>query len=268
MRAIVPSVGKSVIEVAIIASAVLGEDCSSRGKRVVGSTAAVTLAPDNLQSPYSNAERDARDELNVTDANLISAALSVMDASDASNKPTPTRSVCGVQEPNALSAKSPDGMITVFVSTDETRIDSTALGDVVHENLCIRRNGGPPTLLLAGRGMGAPGPEGAEETLAGFYQFLFSSDSKTLYVNSLGWATNGGAHAVDLATGKERFLCVGQVTSVIGNGPYKGDLLCFYMGIQPQGGRAGVGSVVTPSGKDRARATRRAGARAKALAGH
>jgi hypothetical protein len=230
VRAVVPSVGKSVIEMAIIASVVLGGACSSRGKRVVGSTAAVTLAPDNLQSPHSNAERDVRDELNVTDANTITA-LSIKDASDASSKPTPTPSVCGVQEPNALSAKSPDGMITVFVSTDETRIDPTALGEVVHENLCIRRNGGPPTLLLAGRllagrGMGAPGPEGAEETLAGFYQFLFSSDSKTLYVNSLGWATNGGAHAIDLATGKERFLCVGQVTSVIGNGPYKDDLLC------------------------------------------
>ena len=34
----------------------------------------------------------------------------------------------------------------------------------------------------------------------------FSSDGRSLYFTSIGWATDSAAHAVDLATRRERYL--------------------------------------------------------------
>jgi hypothetical protein len=110
---------------------------------------------------------------------------------------------------------SPDGKVTVFVTRDASRTDDTALGNVAHEDLCISRGGGAPTVLVAGRG----GPK-PEKTLASFETLVFSPDGATLFFTTTGWVTSPAAHSVELATGKETFLFDGAIRAPAENGHY------------------------------------------------
>ena len=110
---------------------------------------------------------------------------------------------------------SPDGKVTVFVTRDTSRTDDTALGDVAHEDLCISRGGGAPTVLVAGRG----GPK-PERTLASFESLVFSPDGATLFFITTGWVTSPAAHSVEVATGKEAFLFDGAINRPIEKGLY------------------------------------------------
>jgi hypothetical protein len=111
-----------------------------------------------------------------------------------------------------------DGRVQVFIARDPRRLDSTALGDVAHEDLCVVREGSAPKVLLVGRGEG-PGV-GPEKTLASFAQLVFSTDGATLFFTTTGWVTSPAAHSVELATGKERFLFDGAVVAPISKGQY------------------------------------------------
>ena len=113
---------------------------------------------------------------------------------------------------------SPDGHVLIFIARDPKRVDATALGDVAHEDLCVVRGGAAATVLLHGRGE-AP-QVGPEKTLASFGQLVFSLDGATLFFTTTGWATSPAAHAVELATGKERFLFDGAITAPLAKGQY------------------------------------------------
>lgn len=111
-------------------------------------------------------------------------------------------------------ATSPDGHVKVFISRDESRQDDTSLGAVAHEDLCVSRDGGAATILLAGRALSdAVGPE---RSLASFASLLFSPDGATLFFTTTGWVTSPAAHSVGLATGKEAFLFDGAVVAAVG----------------------------------------------------
>jgi hypothetical protein len=96
-----------------------------------------------------------------------------------------------------------------------------------------------------------------ERILENFGTFLFSPDGKTLYFSVDAWATSQAAHALDLTTGKERFLVDGWVGSVITKGPYKGMLWVDHLRLDPvhdvdspkYRGRMPTASIMTPDGQ-------------------
>jgi len=175
--------------------------------------------------------------------------------------------------PDAPSTASPDGKLQVFVSVDRAREDETTVGASPHQDLCIVREGGAPRLLLAGRG--APEDAGVESTLTDFDALLLSPDLKTLYFTSAAWVTSAAAHAVDLATGKERFLVDGAIEAVISSGPYKGMLVASHFRLDDQypvdspkyRGRMAMWSIVTLDGKTVRRLPEEQGARKKVVEG-
>jgi hypothetical protein len=179
-------------------------------------------------SANSDAAKGADDAAGVT--------IEVARTEDASAAPHVLHSDCRSRDPHSPSATSPDGRITVFVSTDSTRRDDSPLGEGDHQDLCIKRQGEPPTLLLAGNSENDP-----EGSLTAFNNFLFSPDGTTLYFASAAWPTNNAAHAVDLATGKERFVTSGTIAAVITTGPYRGNLVSMYDGFEdgPEGAKLG-----------------------------
>ena len=138
------------------------------------------------------------------------------------------------------------------MSRDEGRTDDSALGPVAHEALCISRSGAPATVLLAGRGGEAP-----EQTLVSFEGFVFSPDSKTLFFTTTGWVTSPAAHAVELATGQERFLVDGAITAPITKGPDAGRYVATHFRLDDAHpvrspkylGRVDTWSIVTAAGK-------------------
>ena len=128
-------------------------------------------------------------------------------------------SLCVLAAPCSTRASepvtSPDGKLSVFVARDAGRTDQTALGEVPHEDLCISRGGGAPTVLLAGRG----GPK-PEKTLASFDLLVFSPDGATLFFTTTGWVTSPAAHSVEIATGEETYLFDGAIRVPVEKGHY------------------------------------------------
>ena len=112
------------------------------------------------------------------------------------------------------AATSPNGHVKVFISRDESRQDDTSLGEVAHEDLCVSRDGGAPTVLLAGRAVSDT--VGPERSLASFAALLFSADGATLFFSTTGWVTSPAAHSVEVATGNEAFLFDGAVVAPVG----------------------------------------------------
>lgn len=64
-----------------------------------------------------------------------------------------------------------------------------------------------------------------EHNLATLGQLVFSPDGRTLYFAADGWATSAAIHAVNVASGAERYVTAGSDLRVISAGPYRGDLL-------------------------------------------
>ncbi len=210
-----------------------------------------------------------RSALRAEDAVAPAASVAPTDASPVTSTAT---APCD-RARDAHSASSPDGKLVVYVSTDFTRNDSTVLGDTPHQELCIAREGQPPRILLAGHS--APEDGGPEATLADFDNLLLSPDQRTLYFTSAGWVTSSAAHAVELATGKERFLVDGAIEAVLEAGPYKGMLLANHFRLDDTysiespkyRGRMAMWSVLTPAGKTVRRLPEEGGARRKVLEG-
>ena len=64
-----------------------------------------------------------------------------------------------------------------------------------------------------------------ERTLADLQTPRFSPDGSRIYFLSSAWATSGAVHALDLASGAERFLIPGNSLEVMRSGEYAGPLL-------------------------------------------
>ena len=74
--------------------------------------------------------------------------------------------------------------------------------------------------LLGCRRSGEP-----KQVVAAFHDLQFSTDGKTVFFVTPAWATSGAVHAIDRATGKERFVCAGDNLEVIRSGDYRDCLL-------------------------------------------
>jgi hypothetical protein len=178
---------------------------------------------------------------------------------------------CAPAAADAPTTQSSDGKTVVYVETDGSRTDATSTGDVDHQRLCISVGGARARVLLEGKG--APPDAGVERTLAGFGDLLLSPDGATLYFTSSAWVTSGAAHAVEIATGKERYLVDGSIQRVLVDGPYKGNLLASHYRLDDAHpidspdyrGRMVVFSVVSPTGKTIAKLPEDEKAREKAL---
>lgn len=124
---------------------------------------------------------------------------------------------------DAGPALSPDGRTVVFVRRTPGRSVETGSGTAEWTELWtvgadgsgarMRLRGGPDTTRAEG------------EELAGFRAPAFSPDGGTVYFLSRAWATSDAVHALDLASGRERFVAPGNSLEVVPRGEYAGHLI-------------------------------------------
>lgn len=89
----------------------------------------------------------------------------------------------------------------------------------------------------------------AEENLTFFASPQFSPNGETVYFLTQAWATSSAVHAVNLATGRVRFVCPGNSLKVVPRGEYAGYLIVsqhkYFLG----GGTYDWYWLIEPSGK-------------------
>ena len=144
------------------------------------------------------------------------------------------------------AALSPDGRTVAFVRATPDHAVETGSGDAQATELwTVGVDGTDARMRLRGRQGDDP-----ERILAAFQQPAFSPDGRTLYFLSAAWATSGAVHALDLATGAERYVCPGNSLEVVPRGPHAGHLIVtqhrYFLG----GGSYDWAWLVTPDGAD------------------
>lgn len=116
---------------------------------------------------------------------------------------------------------SPDARTVAFVRGTPGDSVDTALGREEATALwIIGVDGGGARMLVRGRSADSP-----ERTLARFQSPQFSPDGRRIYFLSSAWATSGAVHAVEMASGGERFVAPGNSLEVVPSGEYAGHLL-------------------------------------------
>src|SRR5689334_1423963 len=103
--------------------------------------------------------------------------------------------------------------------TRSAEIRNVSGGDGGDEIWLIDRHGPARRLVAAREDQDPP------RNLQRFDQPLFSNDGRTLYFNSRAWVTSSALHAVDLVTGRERFVIDGGLIGIIQGGRLGGDLV-------------------------------------------
>jgi WD40-like Beta Propeller Repeat len=135
-------------------------------------------------------------------------------------------------------ALSPDGRRVAFVRGGVTRGDATALWIVDVQGGAARR-------LLAERPSDEP-----RTNLTQFHAPAFSPDGRTIYFLTNAWVTSSAVHAVEVATGRVRYVCPGNSLEVVPRGEYTGHLVVnqhrYFLG----GGSYDWYWLVTPAGRD------------------
>lgn len=99
-------------------------------------------------------------------------------------------------------------------------------------------------ILVKSRGADDP-----KENLTGFSHLALSPDARTLYFEAEAWATSDAIHAINLATGKERFVVAGGLACVVLAGEYQGDLIVQQHRYLVQGGSYDALWLFDPAGK-------------------
>jgi hypothetical protein len=122
--------------------------------------------------------------------------------------------------PDTGVARSPDGRVA-FIRPTPGRLVSTSLGDAQATELWIADADGANARRLV---VGAPA-DSVEHALAAFSSPRFSPDGRRVYFLSRAWVTSDAVHAVDVATGRERFVAPGNSLDVISRGPLAGCLI-------------------------------------------
>lgn len=116
---------------------------------------------------------------------------------------------------------SPDGRMVAFVRATPGDSVEAAPGRSEATSLwIIGVDGRAPRMLVRGRASGEP-----KEALASFQAPRFSPDGSRIYFLSSAWVTSGAVHAVEVASGRERFVVAGNSLDVVPAGEYAGHLL-------------------------------------------
>lgn len=141
---------------------------------------------------------------------------------------------------------SSDGRMAVFVRSTPDKLVQTATGeDEATELWTSRADGTDPRMRLRGRSGPTP-----QETLARFRDPQFSPDGRKVYFLSSAWVTSSAVHALDLKTGKVRYVCPGNSFEVISRGEYAGHLMVEQHRYFLAGGSYDWLWLVTPDGRD------------------
>lgn len=141
-------------------------------------------------------------------------------------------------------ALSPDGRWVVFVRrARQTRVYRPS--SPTNHLYRIAVDGSEETHLLTGRPDTVP-----ERSLSMLSSPAFSPDGRTVYFMAAGWATSGAVHALDLATGRSRFVAPGNELRVVPAGEYAGHLVVqqhrYFLG----GGAYDWYWLLTPEGEE------------------
>ena len=130
---------------------------------------------------------------------------------------------------------SPGGRRVAFVRRDTT----------VSELWIVDVGGGPARRLVAARPNDEP-----RANLTRFASPRFSPDGRTIYFLTEAWVTSGAVHAVDVATGRVRYVCPGNSLRVVPRGEYAGHLMVEQHRYFVGGGSYDWVWLVTPAGRD------------------
>lgn len=122
---------------------------------------------------------------------------------------------------DSMPALSSNGHSVVFVRRTPHDTVETALGWEERSELWIVRIDGSSARRLL-RGRRGPSPQ---TTLAHFENPVFSLDDRTVYLGSRGWVTSDALHAVDVGTGRDRYVCPANVFELLAIGRFRGDLM-------------------------------------------
>jgi len=119
-------------------------------------------------------------------------------------------------------ARSPDGRLVAFVRpTPGQFVRTTSLEDQQATELWVAEASGlHPRRLVVGHAA-----DSVEQAIAAMQSPVFSPDGGRIYFLSIGWATSGAIHAVEVEGGGERFVAAGNSLEVIPRGTYAGCLL-------------------------------------------
>ncbi len=116
---------------------------------------------------------------------------------------------------------SPGGRTIAFIRGTPGDSVATSLGpDEATEVWVVGADGSGARMLVRGRAAREP-----ERALALMSSPQFSPDGKRVYFLSVAWVTSGAVHAVDVASGEERFVLPGTSVEVVPRGHYAGHLL-------------------------------------------
>ncbi|HEX2203112.1 MAG TPA: hypothetical protein VHG91_07430 [Longimicrobium sp.] len=141
-------------------------------------------------------------------------------------------------------ALSPDGRWVVFVRrAAQSRVYRP--GAPTHHLYRIGVDGSGLTHLLTGRPDTVP-----ERSLSMLSSPAVSPDGRTVYFMAAGWVTSGAAHALELETGRTRFVAPANELRVVPTGEYAGHLVVQQHRYFVGGGAYDWYWLLTPEGKE------------------
>lgn len=141
---------------------------------------------------------------------------------------------------------SPSGRRIAFVRRIPGDSVESATGREEATALWIMRvDGGDARMLVRARSDDDP-----QRTLAGFQHPQFSPNGRRIYFLSPAWATSGAVHAVEVASGSERFIAPGNSLEVVPYGTYAGHLVVSQHRYFDEGGSYDWYWLLTPAGRE------------------
>ncbi|MDB4906001.1 MAG: hypothetical protein JWO05_785 [Gemmatimonadetes bacterium] len=130
------------------------------------------------------------------------------------------RSAERISLPDTGLARAADGRVA-FVQATPRRLVQTSLEEQEATELWIASaDGSNARLLVSGRAS-----DSVERAIASISSPRFSPDGHRLYFLSTAWVTSAAVHAVDLASGRERFVAPANSLEIVPTGPLSGCLL-------------------------------------------
>jgi len=126
------------------------------------------------------------------------------------------------------SVKSPTDLIRadehhsfMIRDTGKPLVMGSGNGDVTNNELWLfdTRTGDKRLLVVC------KDAEKMEDLVCDIQNPMFSADKAEVFFESSAWAVSGSIHAVDLKTGKERFVSAGNGLLVVSKGKYKGKII-------------------------------------------
>ena len=146
---------------------------------------------------------------------------------------------------DTMPALAPSGSRVVFVRRTIHDTVQTSLGWAERNEIWIVDVNGSAIArrLPLGRSGATP-----ETTLAALSDPSFGVDNRVVYFLSSGWVTSDALHRIDLASGREKYICAANGFEVLRAGRYRGDLMVWQHRYRESGSYDGTW-IVSPAGR-------------------